>query len=67
MDVTRDHAIEKLEQLTAAQRDAARHLKLRAIVLAKRRWEAPRIAEVLGKSRRTIQQWAHDYRLDSND
>lgn len=67
MDVTRYHTIEELEQLAAAERHAARHLKLRAIVLAKRRWEAVQIAEALGKSRRTIQQWVHDYNHGSLD
>ena len=61
MHVQTHHSIEQLESLAAGERDAPRHLKLRALILARRGWTAPRIAEALGKSPRTIQQWVGDY------
>lgn len=67
MDVTKHHSIEALEQLAAAEKHAGRHLRLRAVILAKRGWEAVPIGEALGKSRRTIQQWVSDYNRDGLD
>ena len=65
MKVTAHHSIEELEQLASAQKHAAEHLRLRAIILAKQRWDAATIARALGKGRRTIQQWVADYNTKS--
>ena len=67
MHVAKHHTIKELESLAAAESHVLRHLKLRALILAKSGWEAPRIAEALGKSRRTIQQWVGDYNRDHLD
>lgn len=67
MHVTAYHSIDELEQLAAAEKNAVGHLKLRAIILAKRRWSAEPIAEALGRSPRTIQQWVGDYNRDALD
>lgn len=61
MHVHSHHSIEQLEALAAGETNANKHLKLRALVLAKKGWVASRIAEALGKSTRTIQQWIGDY------
>ena len=42
-------------------------LKFRAIILALRGWIARDIAEALGKSERTIQQWVIDFNRDGVD
>lgn len=67
MEVTKHHSIEELEQFAAAEKHAARHLRLRAVILAKRGWEAVPIGEALGKSRRTIQAWVSGYNRDALD
>ena len=61
MYVKSHHSIEQLEDLAVGETNVTKHLKLRALVLAKRGWVASRIAEALGKSARTIQQWVGDY------
>lgn len=61
MNVRAFHSIEELERLAAAEKHAARHLRLRAVILAKRRWGAKQIGEALGKTLRTIQNWVRDY------
>lgn len=67
MKVTAHHSIEELEQLAAAEKHAARHLRLRAVILAKRRWGAAQIGEALGKTSRTIQNWVREYNRDAAD
>lgn len=67
MHVKAFHSIGELEQLAAAQKHAARHLRLRAVILAKRRWGAEQIGEALGKTSRTIQNWVSDYNRDALD
>lgn len=61
MHVTAYHSIEELERLASAEKHAARHMRLRAVILAKRRWGAKQIGEALGKTPRTIQNWVRDY------
>ena len=67
MKVTAHHSIQELEQLAASETHAARHLKLRALILAKRRWSAVQIGEALGKTARTIQNWVRNYNRDALD
>lgn len=61
MHVQTHHTIEQLESMANDERDARRHLILRALILARQGWTAPRIAEALGKSPRTIEQWVGNY------
>lgn len=65
MKVTAHHSIEELEQLAAGEKHAGRHLRLRAVILAKRRWGATQIGEALGKTSRTIQNWIREYNRDA--
>ena len=67
MKVTAYHWIDELEQCAAAEKHAARHLRLRALILAKRRWSAEQIGEALGRTPRTIQNWVRDYNRDALD
>ena len=67
MQVRSHHTIDELERLAAAEKHATRHLKLRSVILARRGWTAPQVAEALGKGRRTIQQWVGDYNRDALD
>jgi len=61
MHVATHHTMDQLQHLQDHADKPAMVLKLRALILARRGWFAPRIAEALGKSPRTIQQWVGDY------
>ncbi len=61
MQVVAHHALEELKRRARSESHAGRHLKLRAVILADEGWIAMQIAEALGKSVRTIQQWIGDY------
>lgn len=61
MHVVPHHTLAQLQQLQNHADRPAMVLKLRAITLARRGWIARAIAEALGKSTRTIQQWVGDY------
>jgi len=61
MYVTPHHTLDELQQRQDRADRPAMVLKLRAVILARRGWIAPAIAEALGKSVRTIQQWVGDY------
>jgi transposase len=63
MRVAEHHAGEALQTLAKGQDDARLRVQLQAIVLAKQKKTAPDIAKNLGHSRRTVQQWVHDYNL----
>lgn len=67
MEVIAHHSIDELEQLAAQEKHASRHLRLRAVILAKRGWGAVPIGEALGKSPRTIQNWVRVYTRDAAD
>jgi transposase len=54
--------IQELERLAAAQRDALRRDRYRAVLLALDGKEAEQIAEALGRARRSVQDWAYSYR-----
>ncbi len=54
--------IEKLEWLIARERDGDQRDRYRNALWAIRGWEAQRIAEALGCSRRAAQDWAYRYR-----
>jgi transposase len=61
MHVASHHTFEQLQSLQDRADRPAMVLKLRAVTLARRGWIARRIAEALGKSVRTVQQWVGDY------
>lgn len=61
MHVAAHHSVEQLQALRDHAAKPALVLKLQAVLLARRDWPAPRIAEALGKSVRTIQQWIGSY------
>ena len=63
MYVAERHSLEEIQQLAKQQGkgDARTRVQLQAIVLAKQGRSAPDVAQTLGQSRRTIQQWVHDY------
>lgn len=61
MHVTPHHTLAQLQQHQHRADRPAMVLKLRALILARQGWIAPAIAEALGKSVRTIQQWVGDY------
>lgn len=67
MHVIEHHSLKELQSLTKKQRTASLHLKLRAIILARRGWTAPQIAEALGKGRRSVQRWIAAYNEDGLD
>jgi len=67
MHVVNHHTVEALEQLQNRTRQPAMVLKLRGVILAREGWTAPRIAQALGKSRRTIQTWVEHYNHDGLD
>ncbi|MFO0826533.1 MAG: winged helix-turn-helix domain-containing protein [Phycisphaerales bacterium] len=52
----------RLKSLVARERDAKRRDRLRAVLLALHGKEAPVIAEMLGRSRRAVQEWVYAYR-----
>jgi transposase len=61
MHVVAHHSFPQLQHLQNHADRPAMVLKLRAVTLARRGWIARAIAEALGKSTRTIQQWVGDY------
>jgi transposase len=61
MHVAAHHDLKSLKQFAAHEKHARRHTRLRAVILAKEGWMAAQIAEALGVSVRTIQQWVGDY------
>ena len=61
MHVVTHHTLEELQHLQDHADRPAMVLKLRALILARRGWFASDIAEALGKSVRTVQQWVGDY------
>ena len=61
MHVVTHHTVEQLQQLQRKADRPSMVLKFQAIVLARNDWMARAIAEALGKSTRTIQQWVGDY------
>ncbi len=58
---------ERLQGLAAAERDALRRDRYRAVLLALDGGEAVEIAGSLGRSRRSVQDWAYAYRDDGID
>ena len=52
----------RLEALAAAERDALRRDRYRAVLLALEGKTAPEIADQIGRSRRFVQRWAYEYR-----
>ena len=63
MHVVTHHTVEQLQQLQRKADRPSMVLKFQAIVLARNDWMAREIAEALGKSTRTIQQWVGDYNM----
>lgn len=61
MHVIHHHSLKELQRLQETADRPAMVLKLRALRLARDGWTHKRIAEALGKSPRTIQQWVGDY------
>jgi transposase len=53
---------DELRRRAAAERDALRRDRYRAVLLALDGKEAPEIAESLGRARRSVQDWAYAYR-----
>jgi transposase len=54
--------VAELERRAAAERDALRRDRYRAVVLALEGRAAAEVASALGRSRRGVQQWAYRYR-----
>lgn len=54
--------IAKLRKLVRLERDARKRDRLRAALLALEGKEAVEIAEMLGRSRRAVQEWVYAYR-----
>lgn len=67
MKVVGHHTAEELKGRARNESHAGRHLRLRAVILAHEGWTAMQIAEALGKSVRTIQQWIGDYNRQGLD
>jgi transposase len=67
MHVVAHHELKSLQQMAACQTHARKHTRLRAVILAKQGWMASQIAEALGVSVRTIQQWVGDYNRQGLD
>ena len=61
MTVQPHHSIEQLEQQARRAKDATRHRRLRAVILAKQGWTAPHVADAVGSKRRTVQDWIRHY------
>lgn len=55
------HTTEELRRLARQTKQAKLAVRLRAIYMAQLGNTAPQIAQSLGYSRRTIQNWVHDY------
>ncbi len=54
--------LEELQRRAAAEHDALRRDRYRAVLLALAGKEAEQIAEALGRARRSVQDWAYAYR-----
>src|SRR5215207_8942679 len=54
--------VDELRRRAAAERDALRRDRYRAVLLALDGKEAPEIAGSLGRARRSVQDWAYAYR-----
>ena len=54
--------VAELQRRAAAERDALRRDRYRAVLLALDGREAAEIAEALGRARRSVQDWAYAYR-----
>jgi transposase len=54
--------VEQLRQRAAAERDALRRDRYRAVLLALDGKEAVEIAQALGRARRSVQDWVYCYR-----
>lgn len=61
MHVEDHHGIDDLRRMGRVEKNARLRVRLQAIVLAKRGRTAPEVADALGVSRRTIQQWIRRY------
>ncbi len=61
MHLVNHHTAEALDRLMKSADRPLMVLKLRAMALAKQGWIARQIAQAVGKSVRTIQQWVGDY------
>lgn len=61
MHVAERHSLEQIQELAKEQVNARTRVQLQVIVLAKQGRSAPEVGRVLGQSRRTVQQWVHDY------
>ena len=53
---------DKLRRRISSEKNAKQRDRLRAVALALEGQEAPRIARMLGRSRRFVQEWAYAYR-----
>ena len=65
MHVIEHHSLDELESLWRTQREIKLKTCLRAVILARRGWTHRTIAEALGASPRTIQQWIGCYNRQS--
>ncbi len=61
MHVEDRHGLGELQRLARRAKDARIRIRLQAVVLAKQGYSAPGIAELLGSSRRSVQQWVQHY------
>lgn len=64
MHVVHHHSLSELQRLQNTADRPAMVLKIRTLRLARQGWTHKQIAEALGKSPRTIQQWVGDYNRD---
>ena len=53
---------DELRRRIASEKNAKQRDRLRAVALALAGQEAPRIARMLGRSRRFVQEWVYVYR-----
>ena len=67
MHVVHHHQREELQRLQDKADRPAMVLKLRTIILARDGWAYKDIAEAVGKSPRTVQQWVSDYNHEGLD
>lgn len=61
MHVEDHHSLEALQREEHQETAARRRLHLRTLVLARQGWDAPRITEAVGLSRRTVQRVVERY------
>lgn len=60
--VRQEGDVQRLEQRVRTERTALQRDRCRAVLLALQGKQAPQIAAVLGRSRRSVQAWAYAYR-----